>query len=117
MCKKSFTPEIMLIALILANSFGIVPALAEEITISQKNKLFMLNGKEIKTITVNEGDTINFMNDDPWFHNIYSLSEAKTFDLGSYPQGESRSVTFDKQGVMEIECAIHPDMHLEVIVK
>jgi plastocyanin len=39
------------------------------------------------------------------------------FDLGSYPQGQSKSVTFDKAGKVEVECAIHPQMKMTVEVK
>ena len=42
---------------------------------------------------------------------------AKTFDLGSYPQGQSKKVVFDKPGTVEVECAIHPEMKLVVEVK
>ncbi|MCI0506445.1 MAG: methylamine utilization protein [Gammaproteobacteria bacterium] len=90
---------------------------ANDITIDQQNKTFVLNNAKVETITVNEGDTIHFTNKDPWFHNIFSLSDLKTFDLGSYPQGESRPVTFDKKGTVDVECAIHPNMHLKVTVK
>jgi plastocyanin len=45
------------------------------------------------------------------------LSDAKLFDLGSYPQGQSKPVTFDKPGTVEVECAIHPQMKITVEVK
>ncbi|WP_455366277.1 cupredoxin domain-containing protein [Kaarinaea lacus] len=96
---------------------GSAITLAKDITVNQKNKTFIMDNAKVEAITVNQGDTIHFMNSDPWFHNIFSLSDLKTFDLGSYPQGESRPVTFDKKGVVEIECAIHPNMYLEVTVK
>jgi len=67
-------------------------------------------------LRVRVGDTVEFRNDDPYSHNVYSLSEAKTFDLGSYPQDESRSVLFDKPGIVEIECAIHPRMYMKIKV-
>jgi len=117
MSPRVLTISLLGLSIYFCGLLGTAIAHAEEYTIGQKNKLFILDGKVVDTITVKQGDTINFMNDDPWFHNIYSLSKTKTFDLGSYPQGESRAVTFDKKGVMEIECAIHPDMHLKVIVK
>ena len=112
-------PFIGLIALttILITSSGVALVQAKDITIDQQNKTFLLNNKKVETITVNQGDTIHFMNKDPWFHNIFSLSDLKTFDLGSYPKDESRPVIFDKKGTMEIECAIHPNMYLEVTVK
>jgi len=94
-----------------------VLAHAKDITIGQKNKMFVLDGASIEEINVQTGDTIHFMNNDPWFHNIFSLSEIKTFDLGSYPQGESRPVTFDTPGTFEIKCAIHSNMFLEVTVR
>jgi len=63
------------------------------------------------------GGKVEFPNHDPFFHNVFSLSDVKMFDLGSYPQGKSKSVQFDKPGKVEIECAIHPQMHMTVEVK
>ena len=107
---------VVILALLTVTSC-LVAAQAKDITIGQKNKTFVLDNKAVEAITVNPGDTIHFMNNDPWFHNIFSLTQTKTFDLGSYPQGESRPVTFNDKGNYEIECAIHPNMFLEVIVK
>jgi len=90
--------------------------MANEFTIDQKDKSFVINGKQADTYSVKVGDKVNFRNMDPWFHNIFSLSDIKTFDLGSYPQGEARPVVFDKVGLVEIECAIHPQMFIEVDV-
>jgi len=90
--------------------------IAKEVTIDQKDKSFMINGKQADAYAVKVGDKINFRNMDPWFHNIFSLSDIKTFDLGSYPQGEARPVVFDKVGRVEIECAIHPQMFIELDV-
>ncbi|MDH5218253.1 MAG: methylamine utilization protein [Gammaproteobacteria bacterium] len=92
-------------------------AIAAEHTVQQQNKTFVQNGAAIEKISVKVGDVINFKNEDPFFHNIFSLSPLKTFDLGSYPAGQSKSVTFDKAGMAEVECAIHPQMFLEVEVK
>jgi len=90
---------------------------AAEYTIGQLEKQFVKDGTLIEKMTVNVGDVIHFKNQDPWFHNVFSLSDIKTFDLGSYPKGESKAVTFDKAGMVEVECAIHPSMFLEVEVK
>ena len=76
-----------------------------------------MNGGTIDKLAVSTGDVIRFKNEDPFFHNIFSLSDLKTFDLGSFPKGESKTVTFDKPGLIEIECAIHPEMFLELTVK
>ena len=85
---------------------------AKDFEITQKDKKFSQS-----TLTVNVGDSVNFKNEDPFTHNIFSLSDTKTFDLGSYPQGQSKKVTFDKPGIVEVECAIHPDMKLTIEVK
>ena len=87
-------------------------AYGEEKTVLQKDKAFSIDKLEIKV-----GDTIHFRNEDPFFHNVFSLSDAKFFDLGSFPKGESRPVTFDQAGTVEIECAIHPNMKMVVEVK
>ena len=89
-----------------------VVANAAETEVLQKNKQF-----SIKSIKVKVGDSANFKNEDAFFHNIFSLSPAKTFDLGSYPQGQSKKVTFDKAGIVEVECAIHPEMKMTVEVQ
>jgi plastocyanin len=85
---------------------------AEEHVVSQKNKAFSVNTLKIKV-----GDSVSFRNDDPFFHNIFSLSETQTFDLGSYPQGQSRKATFARPGTVEVECAIHPAMKLTIEVE
>ncbi|HEY1649515.1 MAG TPA: carboxypeptidase regulatory-like domain-containing protein [Terracidiphilus sp.] len=62
------------------------------------------------------GSTVSFPNMDPIFHNIYSLSKPKSFDLGAYDKGESRTVKFPKPGIIEIYCHLHPNMQATVVV-
>lgn len=88
-----------------------LPLHAAEFEVGQKDKKFTR-----RTLTVKVGDSVTFKNQDPFAHNVFSLSEAKTFDLGSYPQGQSKKITFDQPGTVEVECAIHPDMKLTVEV-
>jgi len=92
-------------------------ATAQEHEVGQKDKTFVQNDKKIEKLVIKVGDTVHFKNYDPWFHNIFSLSDIKTFDLGSYPQGQFKSVTFDTAGESEIECAIHPQMYMVVEVQ
>jgi plastocyanin len=87
-------------------------AFAAEHMIVQKNKKFSVSKMKVKV-----GDTVAFRNDDSFFHNIFSLSGAQSFDLGSYSNGEARSVTFNKEGIIEVECAIHPEMKMVIEVK
>src|SRR5262245_20760636 len=98
-----------LLALCLAVSAA-VAATADHL-VSQKNKAF-----STKTLKVKVGDTVVFRNDDPFFHNIFSLSDVQSFDLGSFPQGQERKITFSKPGQVEVECAIHPDMKMVIEV-
>jgi plastocyanin len=67
-------------------------------------------------VPVVRGTTVDFPNDDPLFHNVFSLSRAKEFDLGRYPRGTSRSVTFERPGVVQVFCHIHSDMSAIVLV-
>ena len=85
---------------------------AAEHEVGQKNKEFT-----IKELTIKVGDTVNFKNNDPFHHNIYSLSDIAIFDLGSYPKGESKGFKFDTAGEAEISCAIHPNMLMKVKVE
>lgn len=80
--------------------------------VSQLNKDFT-----IKNMEINVGDSVKFVNNDPFFHNVFSLSDAALFDLGSYPQGEFKIITFDEAGEVDIECAIHPNMKMKIVVK
>lgn len=101
--------------LLIATLSGI--AAAEEFVIEQKNKSFLYKGTKAEIVKVKVGDVVQFRNLDPYFHNVFSLSDAKLFDLGSYPAGQSKSVTFDKPGKVEVECAIHPQMKITIEVK
>jgi len=67
-------------------------------------------------VAVAVGTTVDFPNDDPVLHNVFSASPAKKFDLGMYDRGERKSVTFDAPGVVRIGCAVHPKMEAFVVV-
>ncbi len=86
-------------------------AQAGETEVVQKDKKFSQT-----KLTVKVGDTVKFKNEDPFAHNVFSLSDVKPFDLGSYPKGQAKTVTFDKPGKLEIECAIHPTMKMNIEV-
>jgi plastocyanin len=62
------------------------------------------------------GTTVDFPNADDVFHNVFSLSSARTFDLGRYPKGSAKSVTFDRSGVVQVFCHIHSDMSAVILV-
>ena len=62
------------------------------------------------------GTTVSFPNRDNLFHNVFSYSQAKEFDLGRYPQNDSRTVMFDKPGVVRVYCDIHSSMSATILV-
>lgn len=79
--------------------------------IDQKDKKFSKSYVKLRV-----GGSIDFRNSDPWMHNVFSLSETQSFDLGSYPKPQSKRVVFTTPGKVEVECAIHPQMHMVVEV-
>jgi plastocyanin len=77
----------------------------------QKNKQF-----EPRLLVLPVGSLVDFPNQDPFFHNVFSLYKGKRFDLGLYESGTSRTVHFDRPGVSFIFCNIHPEMSAAVVV-
>ncbi|MES2662829.1 MAG: plastocyanin/azurin family copper-binding protein [Pseudomonadota bacterium] len=91
---------------------GAQTTIAAEHIVAQKNKAFSQ-----PELTVKVGDTVQFRNDDDFFHNVFSLSDIQFFDLGSYATGEAKPVTFETPGTVDVECAIHPEMQMKVHVQ
>lgn len=79
--------------------------------LDQRNETFV---PHVLAVTV--GTTVDFPNSDRVFHNVFSLSKAKRFDLGRYPRGASRSVRFDRPGMVRVFCEIHSHMSAFVLV-
>lgn len=63
------------------------------------------------------GTTVEFPNDDTVWHNIYSDSNVKKFDLGLYGPGKKKTVTFETPGVVRIRCNVHPTMEAYIVVE
>jgi plastocyanin len=76
----------------------------------QKNKTFSPH-----LLVVPVGSTVDFPNQDPFFHNVFSLFDGKRFDLGLYEAGATRPVVFNKPGISYIFCNIHSEMSAVVI--
>jgi plastocyanin len=64
------------------------------------------------------GTTVEFPNHDPDYHNIFSLSRTKRFDIGRYKRDETPapSVTFDQPGFVRLKCEIHDHMNASVLI-
>ena len=69
-----------------------------------------------RVLAIQSGTTVEFPNRDPVYHNVFSVSPAKRFDLGKYVKGQSRSVRFDKSGLVQVFCDIHSDMAAFILV-
>jgi len=67
-------------------------------------------------LAVRVGTVVEFPNNDRVFHNVFSFHDGKQFDLGLYPVGTTRRVTFDHPGLSRIFCNIHPNMGAHVLV-
>jgi plastocyanin len=74
--------------------------------VHQKNANF-----EPSFLAIRKGQTVDFVNDDDIAHNVFSFSPRKKFDLGIYPKGQKKSVTFDREGPVLYFCSIHESMN------
>ena len=63
-----------------------------------------------RVLAVRVGTTVDFPNSDRVFHHVFSFRDGKRFDLGLYPVGTLRHVTFDRVGLSRIFCNIHANM-------
>ena len=82
-----------------------------EAALSQRNEAFFPY-----VLAVQAGTTVAFPNDDRTYHNVFSFSKAKRFDLGRYPRGQSKSVRFDRPGIVRVFCDIHAHMSAFILV-
>ncbi len=101
-------------ALILASAFILTggAAQAEEWVISQKKKRFTP-----KVLNVKVGDTLKFVNDDRFAHNLFSETKGFTFDVRKKMPGENHHLKLTKRGTFEVRCVIHPRMKMTVNVE
>jgi plastocyanin len=81
------------------------------VMMDQRNETFVP-----RLLAITTGTTVDFPNSDSVFHNVFSLSRARRFDLGRYAAGRSKAVTFDRPGVVRVFCDIHSHMSAFVVV-
>ncbi len=80
-------------------------------TMVQKKKTFTPH-----VLAVPTGSTVDFPNFDPIFHNAFSTYDGKVFDVGLYPPGSTRSVRFERPGIVRVFCNIHATMSAIIAV-
>ena len=69
-----------------------------------------------RLLAITTGTTVDFPNNDRTFHNVFSLSKTKRFDLGRYAAGRSKAVRFDRPGIVRVFCDIHSHMNAFILV-
>jgi hypothetical protein len=67
-------------------------------------------------LAVTTGTIVDFPNSDRIYHNVFSLSKTASFDLGRYAAGRSKSVRFDRPGIVRVFCEIHSHMSAFILV-
>jgi plastocyanin len=103
----------LLNAACLAAALSVAPALqGSDYQIDQQNRKFSRS-----EITIKPGDRLIFKNSDTFSHNVFSITDGMEFDIRSQAPGIATPVKFDREGVIEVRCAIHPKMKLIVTVK
>lgn len=107
---KSHAPSIVAWLTPMDESKSISPPTPGHFQLIQKNRTFIPH-----LLIVPVGSIVSFPNQDPFFHNVFSLFNGKRFDLGLYEAGSSREVRFSREGVSYIFCNIHPQMSAVVI--
>src|SRR5688572_16820237 len=81
------------------------------VVMDQRNETFVPH-----VLAVTTGTVVDFPNSDRIFHNVFSLSKPARFDLGRYATGKSRSVRFDRPGIVRVFCEIHSHMNAFILV-
>jgi len=79
--------------------------------LDQRNETFVPHVLAVRTGTI-----VDFPNSDRIYHNVFSLSPTRRFDLGRYAVGRSKAVRFDRPGVVRVFCDIHSHMSAFILV-
>jgi len=79
--------------------------------LDQRNETFVPH-----VLAITTGTVVDFPNSDRIYHNVFSLSKTKRFDLGRYPVGHSKQVRFDQPGIVRVFCDIHSHMNAFILV-
>jgi plastocyanin len=103
--------EVSNVIVFLEDAPASLPLRAGRARMLQENEAFVP-----RVVAITRGSTVDFPNGDPFFHDVFSLSRSGTFDLGSYPRGQTRSRQFRKAGLVKVYCHIHSHMSASIMV-
>ena len=110
---KTYGLGALVLSFIIIFAISTVAVFAADIAvISQKDRKFTPD-----RLDVSRGSVVRIMNDDKVTHHVYVDSPGLSFDSGEQPIGTTVDLKFDRAGVYDVLCAIHPTMHLRVNVK
>lgn len=98
-------------AVIFVTGFNEPPPPGRHPHLVQKNKQFTR-----RVLVITQSEVVEFPNHDPIYHNVWSRSRAKTFDLGLFRHPETRPVQFLKLGIVTVFCNIHANMIASILV-
>jgi len=99
------------VAVYLEGQFPPAPATPSMVKMEQINRRF-----SPEMLVIQAGSKVSFPNNDPIFHNVFSLSGPKTFDLGNYSKGDTRMVMFPEPGIVYVNCHLHSNMTATIVV-
>jgi plastocyanin len=77
----------------------------------QRNERFVPH-----VLSITAGTWVDFPNGDRTYHNVFSLSKTREFNLGRYAAGRSKAVRFEKPGIVRVFCDIHSHMSAFILV-
>src|SRR3954462_6922324 len=98
--------------LLFTSLAGLLPLFGGDHDVVQKERAFSQ-----QEITIKPGDKIVFKNQDDFTHNVFSATPGMEFEIKRQAPGGSSTIAFDKEGVAEVRCSIHPKMKLVVTVR
>ncbi len=81
------------------------PKEAKVRAVAQKDKRFIP-----RVLVITQGSSVDFKNEDPLFHNVFSLTKPNDFDLGLYKGGTTKLQAFNAPGAVQLLCNIHSSM-------
>jgi plastocyanin len=95
----------------ILNGFAAPPSRPQNAKMIQKEKQFVPH-----ILAVPVASSVEFPNFDPIFHNAFSSFSGQIFDIGLYAPGTSRTVHFNRSGIVRVFCNIHPTMSAIIVV-
>ena len=104
--------RIAIMIIIGVGCIGAGHAAADEFVISQKKRKFTP-----AVLAAKIGDTVVYLNDDRFAHNLFSETPGHEFDVRKQMPGDRHTITLNRKGVFEVRCAIHPRMRMKITVE